>query len=275
MSRLTLPKGLEQFRDRFEATVKPYVEIQAHPTREATLWQSKFAGFPYLPKGFDYPKTPEGDYLYLLAQINFREVPRLEGFPEKGILQFYIAGNNLYGCNYEDRMSQTGFRVLYFPDSDLNEDNLITNFDFLPNLWDIEFTPFSIYTQDRNECFALTFNQQSAPITTCDYKFDELIGRDVCDALVNDVDLDDEYYDMYPVGHKLGGYPNFVQEDPRQVLPEDMEPYLLLLQIDTDIKSAEEIGIQWGDNGTCNFFIKDSALRRLNFSDIVYDWAGG
>lgn len=275
MSRLALPKGLEQFRDRFEATVKPYVEIQAHPTRAATVWQSKLAGFPYLPKGFDYPKTPEGDYLYLLAQINFREVPRLEGFPEKGILQFYIAGDDLYGCNYEDRMSQTGFRVLYFPDSDLNEDNLITNFEFLQNLWDTESTPFSIYTQDKNDCFALTFNQQSAPITTSDYKFDELIGNDVCDAFVNDVELNYEYNDMYSGGHKLGGYPDCVQEDPRRFLPEDMEPYILLLQIDTDMESAEEIGIQWGDNGTCNFFIKDSALKRLDFSDIIYDWACG
>lgn len=91
MRNLDLPSRLEPFRSQLKATVKPYVEIKAHLTREVNLWQSKFFGFPYLPKDFSYPTTPEGDYLHLLAQINFQEFPQLEGFPQKGILQFYIS----------------------------------------------------------------------------------------------------------------------------------------------------------------------------------------
>ncbi|NES65387.1 MAG: DUF1963 domain-containing protein, partial [Okeania sp. SIO2D1] len=67
----------------------------------------------YLPKGFDYPKTPEGEYLYLLAQINFAETPHLESFPEKGILQFYITNDDRYGLpDSEDVFEQNRYRIL-------------------------------------------------------------------------------------------------------------------------------------------------------------------
>lgn len=275
MNSIDIPPSLEWYRNKLAATAKPYVEIQTHLTRKANLWQSKFTGFPYLPKNFDYPTTQKGDYLYLLAQINFAEVPRLEGFPERGILQFYISESELYGCDFENPTTQTGFRVLYFSNPDMNEDNLIANFDFLPSLWDRVDIPFYIlpsYTPDRNDCFALTFNLKSAPITTCDYKFEELIGHEIWDVLrENKYSVWQEYHQKYEVGHRLGGYPYFTQSDPREGLSQE-EPYLLLLQIDSDTKDAKTIDIQWGDIGVCNFFIKESALRQLDFSDVMYNW---
>lgn len=178
---LNLPSGLAGFRERLEATVKPYIKIQTHLTRKITWWQSKFAGFPYLPKDFEYPRTPEGAYLYLLAQINFEEVPRLEGFPNKGILQFYLSKTELYGQDFYNPTNQTGFRVLFFPNPDFNEDNLTTNFDFLPTLWNAgrDSIPFYIcpsYTPHRNDCFALTFNLKFAPVSNSDYQFEEWVG---------------------------------------------------------------------------------------------------
>ncbi len=148
MINFDLPVGLELFRNKLEATVKPYIDIQAQFTKETTLWQSKFAGFPYLPKGFEYPTTSEGDYLRLLAQINFDEAPNLEGYPTKGILQFYIAMDGTYGLVHENPSTdQSNFRILYFPEVDLDENNLITNFGFLSTLWDYdkEFIPFCVF----------------------------------------------------------------------------------------------------------------------------------
>ncbi|NES71285.1 MAG: hypothetical protein F6K24_41795, partial [Okeania sp. SIO2D1] len=64
-----LPPILEPYRFLIEATIKPYLELALIPDENLTWWQSKFpgrqksrGGFPYLPKGFDYPKTPEGEY---------------------------------------------------------------------------------------------------------------------------------------------------------------------------------------------------------------------
>jgi uncharacterized protein YwqG len=98
-----LPPILAPYRDRIEATIKPYVGIELVPDDSLTWWSSKFPGeqisradLPYLPKGMSYPQTPEGEYLHLLAQINFAEVPSLEPFPKQGILQFFIANCDYY-----------------------------------------------------------------------------------------------------------------------------------------------------------------------------------
>ncbi|MGL6342192.1 MAG: DUF1963 domain-containing protein, partial [Waterburya sp.] len=104
---LELPSELEDYREKLEATVKPYIKIQTHLTQTTSWWQSKIAGFPYLPKNFDYPKTEQGEYLYLLAQINFEEVPPLEGFPSQGILQFYLAKNGSYGKDFYNQKNQS------------------------------------------------------------------------------------------------------------------------------------------------------------------------
>lgn len=279
MANLELPLALEPFRDKLEATVKPYIEIQTRLTRKASLWKSKFAGFPYLPKNFDYPKTSEGDYLYLLAQINFEDTPYLEGFPQKGILQFYLAKTDLYayGLDFDNPTSQRGFRILFFPEPDLEEENLLTDFDFLPSLWNrdynIPFYLYSSYTPHRNDCFALSFSLKSAPISSSDYQFDKLIGSEIESVLSeNEFALWDEYHENFEQGHRLGGYPDFTQGDIREFLPEEEEPYILLLQIDSDSRASEKIDIQWGDCGVGNFFIKESALKRLDFSEVLYNW---
>nr|WP_199330368.1 YwqG family protein [Microcoleus sp. FACHB-68] len=290
MKNFELPLGLERFRSQFEATIKPYIEIQTHVTREVNPWQSKFAGFPYLPKNFDYPKTPEGEYLYLLAQINFEKVPHLEGFPEKGILQFYISERgDGFGCDFENPTIQTGFRVLYFPEPDLNEDHLLTDFSFLPTFWARNHNPFRISRSsppDKKDCFALTFKLKYSPITTADFKFDKLIGEEIWEACEenfceeNDCEnngclLWEEYHNRFEKGHRLGGYPFFSQNDPRELLAEEADQYILLLQIDSEGKTTDSIQIIWGDVGRCNFFIQESALRNLDFSSVLYNWDCG
>nr|WP_243103827.1 YwqG family protein [Clostridium sp. JN-1] len=51
--------------------------------------------------GMEYPKASNGEYLRLLAQINFEEVPHLEPFPQKGILQFFILADDVYGLDFK------------------------------------------------------------------------------------------------------------------------------------------------------------------------------
>jgi uncharacterized protein YwqG len=274
---LALPLELEPYREKFEATVKPYIKIQTQLTQKTSWWQSKIAGFPYLPKNFDYPKTKQGEYLYLLAQINFEEVPSLEVFPNRGILQFYIAKNSLYSHDCYNPTNQSEFRILYFPEPDLNEKNIITNFDFLPVLWDSDndVIPFYIcpsYNPHQNDCFALEFALKFAPISDCDYQFDSLLGSDIWDVLtVDNYRLRNWYQNQFTFGHKLGGYAHFTQDDPREFFTEE-EPYILLLQIDSDDSAFEKIYIQWGDLGVCNFWIKESALKKCDFSEILYYW---
>ena len=54
--------------------------------------------------------------LYLLAQLNFSQLPQLRGCPAQGLLQFFIDGEDtLYGADYDNPQSQRSWRVRYLP----------------------------------------------------------------------------------------------------------------------------------------------------------------
>jgi uncharacterized protein YwqG len=258
---IDLPPEWEPFRAKIEATLKPYIKIEAKIERNLSLWQSKFRGLPYLPKNIPYPKGAMGQELCLLAQINFEEVPSLEAFPERGILQFYIDGSDpLHGLDLDDMTKQANFKVLYFPEVIKDESQLITNFDFLPQF---EFMPV-------HKPSSLTFEQKYEPISAWDYQFDsKILGKESSKVEDKSYELHDKYQALFqPGGHKLGGYPYFTQTDPRTKEKYRKEGYILLLQIDTD----HEAEIMWGDNGVGNFFIKEEDLQKLDFSKVLYNW---
>ena len=259
-----LSEKLEPYRSAIEATIKPYIKIQLTDNDQTTYWQSKFGGLPYLPKDVEYPKSFKGEYLYLLAQINFAEISHLAGFPNRGLLQFYVAADeDLYGLDFDNPTKQDKFRVVYFPDISLQEDDLTVDFSFLPPIkkddWSMPF----------EGCCALNFEPALGVISLSDYKFDffgiyEEEYQDICD----------EYWDKFCLDkHKIGGHPNFVQEDPRYKYNQEQEEYILLFQIDTDNSAA--IDICWGDGGIGNFFIKPSSLEKLDFSEVLYNWDCG
>lgn len=134
MLEVDFPSDLLIYKDKIEATIKPFIEIKAKAENNLSLWQSKFGGLPYFPKSLQYPTDSKGKAMFLLAQINFSETPQLASFPEKGILQFYISnGSDVYGACFESPAKQEDFRVLYFPEVTEDEHLLVTKFDFLPN----------------------------------------------------------------------------------------------------------------------------------------------
>lgn len=267
---LPLSPELEKYRDRIEATIKPYIEIQTQNHEPVNCWQSKFGGFPYLPKGFEYPKTAGGKYLFLLAQINFDEVPPLDGFPDRGILQFYIGDDDLYGLDFDNSPDldnstvEDGFKIIYFPQPDLKVDNIITNYDFLP---EPEYFPV-------DGCCSLLFTKKYAPITTSDYQFTENFGSEIIDELFTNYEIEDEYLEIsHSFCHKIGGYPDFTQADVREYATngeEELIPKILLFQMATD--SNDTVNIMWGDDGIGNFFIDELALKKLDFSKVLYNW---
>jgi uncharacterized protein YwqG len=262
--KLELSDNLEKYRENIEATIKPYIEITAQKNSNIPLWQSKFGGGPYFPKEMDYPTDSQGKPMYLLAQINFAETPMLEGFPEKGILQFYISGNSdVYGLCFDDQCKQEDYRVIYFQDVLEDESLLVTKFDFLP---ESDYLPFNFQS-------ALVFKLCFEPITICDYQFEPKIlnlehkmGFDLYDCYQ---DIYDEYGEnFYSIGHKIGGYPYFTQYDPRGSKKYQGEQTILLFQMDTD----DDAGIMWGDAGVANFFIPEEDLKNLDFSNVLYNW---
>lgn len=263
--KLELPIELEPLREKFEKSVKPYVKIN---TKSGTteLWESKFRGNPYLPLNSEYPKDINGNPLKLLAQINFEEIPNIAPFPQKGILQFFISPTDeVCGLNFDDQTKQDYFKVIYFSDIIKDSSKLITDFSFLS---DNDNDYFPIEKEGH-----LTFELNSAPVAINDFQFEKIFNDyfyNVFDELSPDGD-GEELCDLYvahygAMGHKIGGYAEFTQSDPRENSNSDFN--ILLLQIDMD----DELNIMWGDAGVANFFIKEEDLKNLDFSKILYNW---
>ena len=101
------------FSELREKTIIKSLRLKA--SRGATsLTGSKFGGTPYFPKNLKYPHNFKNEPLRLLAQLNFDELPKLDGFPHKGILQFYVNEGEFWGLDFENPPEiQNNYRVIY------------------------------------------------------------------------------------------------------------------------------------------------------------------
>lgn len=224
--------------------------------RETGLFESKLGGSYILMKGMDIPSV-NGYELKLLAQLNLNDLPKLEGYPQKGLLQFFVADDHLWGLGFDKEPSK--FMARYIEDIPGSDEYIIID-SISENM------PF-----DGTKSFALMgINDESYPDNSC-IEFESILKKEVPELLVdrtigvtikNDA-VDQMVRDAFSnSGTLMGGYPFFTQWDPR-----DNEEYVLLFQLDSDLKH-----VCWGDSGVGNFFIKKEDLLNLNFNNVLYNW---
>ncbi|MFN0213747.1 MAG: YwqG family protein [Saprospiraceae bacterium] len=254
-----LPPPLEPFRPQLLQTRQAFVRVTSQKSSKTKPWESKVGGMPYMPKNLDWPRNTEGAPLFFLAQINFAETPSLAPFPSKGVLQFFIHDDDLYGMDFDKPENQDNFRVLFHPE--VLEDESVLQSKLPTDTWDESLLP-----HHPDESYPLTFGlaEEVAPIT--DYQFYQHFGNDFFRQFgEKEWDLMSELEkSVRAQGHKIGGYAYFTQDDPRR--PED--PMLLLLQLDSD----EGMDLMWGDMGVGHFFIREKDLANGDFSRVLYDW---
>lgn len=264
-----LPHTLHPYLEKISATILPTVTMQLTARDDLSLWQSKIGGEPYLPLDTAYPVDSNGKPLALLAQFNFAEIPSLPNFPDQGILQFYIAADDLYGMNFDDQQQQSGFKVLYFDQVIADAAQLKQDFSELEFDEDA-YLPFTGQ-------YSIEFNLTSQPISLGDFAFaPKILGVEELydfEDRFEGGDFEDDFIEPYDEvasasGHRLGGYPYFTQTDPRQY-NEKVQDYILLFQLDTDDAENE---IMWGDSGVGNFFIHPEDLKNRDFSKVLYNW---
>jgi len=267
-TRLKLPKLLRPYRQQIEATLQPVVELSLSE-EPMSAWSSKIGGVPYRPNSEVWPLDPAGSPLSFLAQLNFAELPALEDFPTVGLVQFFIGTDDTMGCRFAGAdQPQDTYRVLYFENVVQDESQLDASLPTWPEgaYWN---SPLP-----KDKTFKVTGKLVEMPITARDRSFEAQVDIDFLDASASPNEdlqlgeyLEEQYRDMSEVGHQLGGYPIFTQEDPRT--PE--QPHILLFQLDSDWQH----NILWGDVGIGNFFIDPADLVRRNFSKVFYNWDCG
>lgn len=256
-----------------EAILAPYAAALAKTQRPALaialesmpaddVLASKVGGRAYWPEGHDYPRGENGNSLFLLAQIDFSEAPPTPGYPDSGLLQFFIANDDLYGADFGPNASvQKDFRIVYWP-----APLAAPGPTLLPASSGETYLPMDPHKPRR-----MRFHAGSETMGAGDAGIDAILGQDVYalaeqyaahHGLPEDAVVDALYTHLARTGHKLGGYPYFTQEDPRRA----DDPRVLLLQLDTDDQ------MMWGDAGVANFFIDPEDLARRDFSRVMYNW---
>lgn len=259
---LELPHQLESFRNKLESSIlSTSLIIPYH--RMTSLTESKFSGIPYLPKIQNYPKDPEGNYMYLLAQINFADVCLTAPFPKQGILQIFISEHLCIPDNQvNESIFQQHYKIRYYA-TELPNDELITDFSFLNTV------PNKIYPLISNE-MALRFINSVEPVSATDYRLESYLEKPLSKfGMISEDDrtLEDIYLEKYLAAeHKIGGYPYFIINDKRKDSSLLRKYDTLLLQI----VSNDDQGIMYGDSGVLKFFINRQNLMALDFSDIYF-----
>ncbi len=254
MEKIKLPPELLPYAQVLEKTKKPSLKIRGKNRKTMPL-DSKFGGNPYWLKGDEYPTDGKGAPLRFLAQINFGEIKEsIPDFPTEGILQFFVADDDLYGLNFEDYLKQDTFRVIYHETIETDSSK-----------WMIEFPVFKGSDFPIGKECALTFEVSEEMVSVNDFRFSKLTGLN---TVLDDENIMEKFFDLVSgQGSKIGGYPFFTQGDPRDI--GDYSTYdTLLLQIDSDY----ELDIMWGDVGVANFFIAREDLKKRDFSKVLYYW---
>ena len=271
--------------DILERNKKPMIKISLSDNKP-NLFQSKFGGIPYLPKDMEAPKNKENKQLTLLAQINIEELPKNNIYPmEEGMLQFWILNDDVLGLDYDTHLGD-GFKVVYYKDIDKNvtEEKVLEKYK--------PYKDEDSYFPIEGE-FSLSFKLTDGYCTASDDRFSKFfieeiknfekekgeeykeilekykknnIGYNICydfyEIFEEDKNIGEK---LFGAGHKIGGYPDYTQNDIRN---EEYE--ILLLQIDSE--ETEKNEIIWGDCGIANFFIREKDLKELNFEKVIYNW---
>lgn len=243
--------------------LKPGTRHKEDP--DSKLTATKFGGIPYWPKGMKYPTSKLGT-MFLLAQLNFNDLPKIPNYPSSGILQFFIPDDRDNGWSprtcaviYHERISKD---VEDIPIQRTTLSPKLRTFPFIDNgVWyPRAYIEESVLNPEVGG-FHNEFTKRLKNATGQKIDF-----WDVCREVW------DYYEKKYPkwYGSRVGGYPFFTQYDPRGEYKEQdpAEPNILLLQMDT------EDGVVWGDHGVCNFFVTQNGLKRRDFSkkNILYYW---
>lgn len=241
---MKIPKKLIKYEEYLKSTERPAVEIE-FKRGKTKPWESKCGGCPYLEKAEDYPRDTNGRPMMFLAQINFDEMPPLDGYPEHGLLQFYIGDDDCMGLD-------SVCRVMFIPEYNKDISALID-----ANPFENDYTGYTPFTHEGK----MKFKKTSRFIgTECEEFNDRFSGK------VSDDEWEALYDLCYPEGCLVGGYPLFVQQSPSYYDSGELD--VVLLQLDCE----DECGIMFGDSGNCVFLISREDLKNRNFDHVEYDW---
>lgn len=285
-------------RDEF---ARDYISLKLVPEANLPLTASKVGGYGYIPKTMEYPNYA-GVPMKLVAQFNLDELPNLDGFPDTGILAFYVDQTTEYYGNVENGDVPGPYRVLYFRNTDIAAIAAYTNVEIRQMFREysdvIEIADddkifselegeFRISGELKTDYLYNTYLNEFKDAFELDGSQDylaELFGEDaenVGEYLLNYNFIVNHYVNE----SKIGGYPDFCFQDPRI----GNEKQMLLFQLAADDIAEWHVSNSDRDNdlgvgivserkktkdvnitsAVMNFFIKPEELQCCDFTNVT------
>ncbi len=261
-----------------EQTKMPAYSLTLRKNVKPDLFDSKFGGLPYWNPKMPYPVDKTGQKMMLIAQINFDKATVDERLPQQGMLQFFIALDDdeyLYGYDDNAPDSQEMFRVVYHETVDYSVTKeqvleldipLSTNPDLREYnpIWKeigVDIIPREVSMNISDRRFNKLFRDAEMTLT----------GKDIENQFIQNFlkkeDLDYLHRELSYWGHHMLGYPLCNKTSSKNEAYYDT----VLLQIHSEIiEDADRV--LWSDDGVIQFFINSEALKRRDFSKVLYRW---
>lgn len=231
-----------------------------------------FYGMPRFIAG-EIPTDSSGKQLRFMAQINCSELKSLQEYPHKGLLQFWVQGDE--HRMFLDIKDPKAYQVIYIENPSMNNINNVELDDSLYSTRDAADFPF-IADKNYNLTDNLLFKLEPEVMTPnrsdihvllnlINTEYTNLTGKTMSKeeiSTMNDAVFNDPRFKS-PFGDRVGGYPSFTQDGPES---RNYKDRILLLQLDSNKF------VSWGDTGIANFFINLKDLENRNFNDIDFYW---
>jgi len=231
---------------------------------------SYIGGHPFISadENFKWPRSEDGEELMtFIMQLNFADLPKLEGFPVSGLIQFWIRGeDDLFGLSFDEGDTGRGGLLVKFYPGDQIKTPASSPSDPIPNKLD-EYDglgPLAV-----TEPFALIGSEALSFFSREDDLIDEAVTG-LFDWEVREL-VEDLHPDFaFEPKSQVGGYPGFIQGDPRYRNP---GPQTLIFQVESMATASGSDVILWGDSGNAQVFGDLEDLKRGDVSSFWWDWA--
>ena len=273
----SLNERSRQLLDEIKRRTQTTAYVLAFDTESTpTIFDSKVGGLPYWDPAKTYPTDSKGNKMHLLAQINFDQDKAESPLPQGGMLQFFVGGEEMYGLDFDHPTAQKDWRIVYHEKIDTRVTAEAVEAMGIPVSLDNEEVDSPVF---RSCVFRLV--KKETWLTPDNWeRFDELT-LEVAKDLFGETNAEsaDEVFgeDQYAIleeeffcseNSHLLGHPFFTQADIRE---RGWRYDTLLFQLDTECCEEKDI-VMWGDCGVGNFFINAEDLKRLDFSNVLYNW---
>jgi uncharacterized protein YwqG len=241
----------------FPAHALPAAELRPDPAAPVRPGGCRLGGPVWIAAGAEWPVDGDGQPFDFIAQIDFAELPALDGFPTLGVLQFFVQRDDIMGADF-DAPAQSVIRLLWHPGG------LPAGYLFAAPPQDEPMGPLTDHACETGVALAV------APATH-NPSFNDFRVEGLLDGIGNRPNfqtIDDWLYDparAEPMVHHVGGHPAFTQSDFRR--PGHYDDYDRTL-----LRLTSDDHICWGDVGEAVFLIRAADLATRDFSRVAFSW---